>query len=154
MSTTTVAKAILWHFCFLLHRFKGDGGTSYVVFNRHDGGTSRGKKVFIKLLTCGNYRSLASKSYGKVPGFYRHTPFNNKGRRTPPINFATMRVLYLASRYGVSESFITGSDKWLDLWTSHDRTNNYYKVSSRVTQGRKCVAGVCRQNDPVWIMYR
>ena len=137
----------------MLHRFKGDGGASYVVFNRYDGGTSSGKDTFVKLLTCGNYKSLASKIYDSVSGFYRHTPYNNDGQRTPPINFGTISKVYIASEHGVSEDHV-GSDKWLDLWPGRDATNNYYKVSSSVTQGRKCVAGVCRQNDPVWIMYR
>ena len=137
----------------LLQRFKGDGGASYTVFNRAEGGRTSAKNRFIDFLTCGGTKRFRDANWGRVPGFYRHTPLNNNGRRTPPYNFASIGALCFGSSKGVAELF-SHSDKWIDLWRDHDNSNKYYKVSQSVTQGRKCVAGVCRKNDPVWIMYR
>ena len=87
-----------------------------------------------------------------MPSFYRRTPYDNNGKRTPAYNFFSIG-LAMDSVSGISEHHGL-TDKWLDLWNTFSGSNKYFKVDDKAAQGRKCIAGVCRLNDPALIMYR
>ena len=136
----------------LLPRFKGDRGASHLVFERNAGPTNAGKKVLIDFLTCGGSKVIKNANRGAVPSFYRRTPYDNNGKRTPAYNFFSIG-LAMDSVRGISEHHGL-TDKWLDLWNIFSGSNKYFKVDVKAAQGTKCIAGVCRLNDPAWVMYR
>lgn len=84
-------------------------------------------------------------------GFYKYSPADG-GKRNPPTGFAAIPSL-LFSSYGITESF-DGSDKWLNLWSQVDNSDNYFYSNNRLANGTKCIAGYCYLNKPVWVMVR
>lgn len=84
-------------------------------------------------------------------GFYKYSPADG-GERNPPTGFASISSLQYSS-YGISES-PRGSDKWLNLWSTVDASNNYSATDDGRAVGTKCIAGYCYLDKPVWIMVR
>ena len=131
-----------------MNRFKSyAGGGARVVYNKNFGAD-----IFNKALTCntGYPGSLAKIPIGR---FYKHSPYENGNRRLPSTGYETISVVYIRTT-GISE-YHALTNKWLDLW--HTRSGlglNYSSTDKREASGSKCIAGVCRLNEPILMMYR
>jgi len=82
-----------------------------------------------------------------VDGFTRRHPSAGLSGET-----AIPQFHYADGNY-VSELHQTGSDQWLDLWTSTDVSISYTSVEQASMAGRKCISGYCR-SAPVWMLVR
>lgn len=132
----------------VLFRFKSyTGGGARVVYNK-----KAGADVFSKTLTCGT--GYPNKGVDiPVGGFYKHSPYDNGNRRVPSTGYKTMPKFYITKK-GFSE-FHGHTNRWLDLWSTRSGIGNKYPSSdNREASGSKCVAGVCRLNEPILLMYR
>ena len=87
-----------------------------------------------------------------VDGFYRTTPWYNKGKRCPSANFRTVEGLYTVAAHSISEAH-SGSNQWLDLWVARGG-GKFSSQDGDMAEGTKCVAGTCRLQEPVYLMYR
>jgi hypothetical protein len=96
---------------------------------------------FMDFLRGGSYSELPT-----VGGFRRYRPLDGWSGPT------AVAEIHFYSGTGISEQH-SGSDQWLDTWTSVDATNNYQSVTGTSTAGTKCIAGYCRAN-PIWLMVR
>ncbi|EDQ84498.1 uncharacterized protein MONBRDRAFT_39264 [Monosiga brevicollis MX1] len=68
------------------------------------------------------------------------------------VMLAVVRIhLYRAN--GISEEH-SGTDRWIDLWSGPDGSNKYISADSNAALGTKCIAGICLEHEPVWMMYR
>ncbi|XP_065192284.1 uncharacterized protein LOC135823358 [Sycon ciliatum] len=135
----------------VLFRFRDDHG-SRVVYTRGAGKMSAGKKALDSLLRCDKaFTGLVSVS---VDGFTRTSPRVNNGMRDPSINFKTVQRLSMSPTAGISEDH-RDSNQWLDLWGAPGgSTTKFFSVDDAKAKGTKCVAGTCRLQDPVYLMYR
>ena len=120
--------------------------TIRVIYNRKAGAPNTDKKEFDKLLM-GKTLQLAK----NVFGFYKYSTADYK--RTPTGGFATINRLHFYSTAGISE-YHGGSDKWLDMWSVADGSNNYIYSDDSRARGTKCIAGYCYLNKPIWVMVR
>ncbi|XP_078352952.1 uncharacterized protein LOC144637746 [Oculina patagonica] len=130
----------------VMFRF-ADVNTIRVIYNRMAGAPQSDKTEFEKFLM-GKFSSI----HRNVYGFYKYSPAD-KNQRSPTQGFATISNLALYSKYGISETH-GGTDKWLDMWSGADSTNNYVTSDDSKARGTKCIAGYCYLNKPIWVMVR
>ena len=132
----------------VMFRFS-DNSTIRVIYNRKAGAPQNDKTEFDKFLM-----GISGKLIKNVYGFYKYSPAEHN-KRSPAVEFATVPSLYFFSDRGISEMHNGGSDKWLDMWNDADIYNNDYIASDDSTaRGRKCIAGYCYLNKPIWVMVR
>ena len=129
-----------------------------VIYNWKEGSRPGVTNYFDSFLIGGPTRSSRYGSYGRshstttdLHGFYKYSPADG-GERNPPTGFASVSSIRYSS-YGISED-PTGSDKWLNLWSAVDVSNNYSATDDSKAIGTKCIAGYCYLDKPVWIMVR
>jgi len=75
--------------------------------------------------------------------------------RVPPTGTGNIQTLHMYPN-GISER-LSESDLWINLWDQKDdidSSDSYTAYDDIAAVGTKCLAGVCRLNDPVLIMYR
>ena len=128
----------------VIFRFS-DVNTIQVIYNRKAGAPNKDKTEFDKY--------LMGKSLGQqrnVIGFSKYSPAD-RNKKTPAVGFARMRLDFQSGR--ISEYF-RDSDKWIDMWNSVDRSNNYITSDDSRARGTKCIAGYCYLNKPIWVMVR
>ncbi|KAL9982665.1 hypothetical protein ACROYT_G004736 [Oculina patagonica] len=130
----------------VMFRF-ADVNTIRVIYNRKAGAPQNNKEEFEKLLM-GKSASMDK----NVFGFYKYSPADHN-KRTPAVGFATISLLAVYLKYGISENH-GGTDKWLDMWSGADSTNNYVTSDDSRARGTKCIAGYCYLNKPIWVMVR
>ena len=118
-----------------------------VIFNRKAGAPPNGKKAFENFLM-GKATTLDTKVYG----FYKNSPAD-QNKRNASTGFATINRIAIYSKHGLSE-FFADSDKWLNMWSSTDGSNNYVTSDDSRARGTKCIAGYCYLNKPIWVMVR
>ena len=87
----------------------------------------------------------------RVDQFYKFVD----SQRTPSVGVASIDNFYISPSFGFSEHYPV-SDQWVNLWSRGDldTTNNYIFNDGAASMGSKCIAGHCRLNEPVWLMYR
>ncbi len=130
----------------VMFRF-ADVNTIRVIYNRKAGAPQNGKTDFEK------YLIGKSPSGGwKVHGFYKYSPADNN-KRSPAVGFATISRLHFYSSHGITE-LLLGTDKWLNIWSTADPSNNYVTSDDSKAIGTKCIAGYCYLNKPIWVMVR
>ena len=132
--------------CF---RFRHDNGSARLVYNRLHGD---GSKVLLdKALDC---RVPSNPLNARVGGFFKHTPYEMAGHRIPAKGFHSINSLaiYPLNR-GITEHH-PDSNVWLDLWSTPNTGSSKYNTDYPEARGRKCIAGVCYRDQPVWLMYR
>ncbi|XP_065192282.1 uncharacterized protein LOC135823357 [Sycon ciliatum] len=132
----------------VLFRFRDDDG-SRIVYTRGVGKMDGNKENFENLLRCD---TASSDRVASVDGFYRTTPQINKGKRDPSINFKTLARLHMYTKNGISDDH-GQSNQWLDLWTVPGGSK-FFSADDAKAKGTKCVAGTCRLQEPVYLMYR
>ncbi|XP_078358000.1 uncharacterized protein LOC144642793 isoform X2 [Oculina patagonica] len=130
----------------VMFRFS-DVNTIRVIYNRKAGAPQNNKKEFEEFLM-GKTASLMK----DVHGFYKYSPADNN-KRSPAQGFATISKLHFYSNHAISEWY-AGTDKWLNMWTGPDSTNNYVTSDDSRARGTKCIAGYCYLNKPIWVMVR
>ncbi|KAL9982655.1 hypothetical protein ACROYT_G004725, partial [Oculina patagonica] len=130
----------------VMFRFS-DVNTIRVIYNRKAGAPQSNKKEFEEFLM-GKSARLDKKMYG----FYKYSPADHN-KRTPAVGFGSITRLAIGSNYGISEWHIH-SDKWLDMWSGADSSNNYVTSDDSRAVGTKCIAGYCYLNKPIWVMVR
>ena len=130
----------------VMFRF-GDVNTIRVIYNRKAGAPQNEKTEFEKFLM-GTSASLCKKVYG----FYKYSP-GDRNKRTPSVGYAAISRLCFYSGNGISEGF-EGTDKWLNMWSGADGSNNYITSDDSKALGTKCIAGYCYLNKPIWVMVR
>ena len=131
----------------VMFRF-GDVNTIRVIYNRKAGAPQNEKTEFEKFLM-----GTSANLYKRVYGFYKFSPaVHNK--RSPAVGYATISPLHFESGSGISESFSGDTDKWLNMWSSDDGSNNYVTSDDSKALGTKCIAGYCYLNKPIWVMVR
>ncbi|XP_078375544.1 uncharacterized protein LOC144658916 [Oculina patagonica] len=130
----------------LMFRF-GDVNTIRVIYSRKAGAPQNEKTEFEKFLM-----GASASLHKNVYGFYKYSPADHN-KRSPAVGYATISSLHFYSRYGISESH-DGTDKWLDIWSGGDGSNNYVIVDDSKARGTKCIAGYCYLNKPIWVMVR
>ena len=118
-----------------------------VIYSRKGGAPSAEKQLFDDFLE--NPTKDANKN---VNGFYKNSPATG-GKREPAVGFATINRLHFYARQSISESH-SGTDKWLDMWSGADGSNNYVRSDNSGARGTKCVAGYCYLATPIWVMVR
>ncbi|KAL9982664.1 hypothetical protein ACROYT_G004735 [Oculina patagonica] len=128
----------------VMFRFS-DVNTIRVIYNRKAGAPQNNKKEFEEFLM-GKTASLMK----DVHGFYKYSPADNN-KRSPAQGFATISKLHFYSNHAISEWY-AGTDKWLNMWTGPDSTNNYVTSDDSRARGTKCIAGYCYLNKPIWVM--
>ena len=132
----------------VMFRF-ADVNTIRVIYNRKAGAPQNDKKEFEKLLMGNSVRLHAN-----VYGFYKYSPADQY-KRNPTSGFATISSLHFFIKNGISEDHHRGTDKWLDMWNGADvYSNNYIFSNENKALGRKCIAGYCYLNKPIWVMVR
>ena len=129
----------------VMFRF-ADVDTIRVIYNKEAGAPQEDKEEFDKFLM-GTSMSVIK----NVHGFYKYSP--NDQKRSPTAGFATISSLHFYSVHGISEAH-AGTDKWLDMWSGVDPTNNYIYTDDSKALGTKCIAGYCYLNEPIWVMVR
>ncbi len=130
----------------VMFRF-ADVNTIRVIYNRKGGAPEDDKEEFENFLM-GKFASLIK----DVHGFYKYSPADNN-QRSPARGFVTISQLHFYSLTGVSEVH-TGTDKWLDMWSGADPSNNYVTSDDSRALGTKCIAGYCYLYKPIWVMVR
>ena len=130
----------------VMFRF-ADVDTIRVIYNRKAGAPNKDKEEFDKFLMGKSILDLRK----NVNGFYKYSPADNK--RNPSVGFDTISSLCLSSNYGISELH-SGTDKWLDMWSGAEGSNNYIYTDNSEALGTKCIAGYCYLNKPIWVMVR
>jgi len=130
----------------VMFRF-GDISTIRVIYSRKAGAPQNEKTEFEKFLMGGSSSSMKD-----VYGFYKYSPADHN-QRSPAVDFATISGLHFFEGSGISELH-AGTDKWLDMWTTADGSNNYVTSDDSKVLGTKCIAGYCYLNKPIWVMVR
>ena len=130
----------------VMFRF-GDISTIRVIYNRKAGAPQNEKTEFEKFLMGGS-ASLVKNVYG----FYKYSPADHN-KRSPAVGFAKISRLFFYSTNGISEDHPL-TDRWLDMWTVADGSNNYVTTDDSKALGTKCIAGYCYLNKPIWVMVR
>jgi len=130
----------------VMFRF-ADSNTIRVIYNRKAGATRSGKKEFERFLM-----GKSANMYRTVFGFYKHG-LENYNQRSPAGGFAEISSLCFYTTHGISETH-SGTDRWIDMWRYSDRSNNYVSSDHSDALGRKCIAGYCYLNEPIWVMVR
>ena len=130
----------------VMFRF-ADVNTIRVIYNRKAGASQNYNSDFENFLM-GTSASLDR----NVKGFYKYSPADHN-KRSPAVGFATITRLYFHSNNAISEEH-SNSDKWLDMWNTADRSNNYVTSDDNKALGTKCIAGYCYLNKPIWVMVR
>eukprot|EP00045_Choanoeca_perplexa_P009784 m.95683 g.95683 ORF g.95683 m.95683 type:complete len:844 (+) comp15026_c0_seq2:924-3455(+) len=88
--------------------------------------------------------------YNDIAGFYRM----EGSTRTPATGTTTSPNFHMYTANGISESH-GGSDLWINMWNGADSSNTgYTSTDDAAATGTKCLAGVCRLDDPILMMYR
>ncbi|EDQ90424.1 uncharacterized protein MONBRDRAFT_24183 [Monosiga brevicollis MX1] len=98
-------------------------------------------------------RFLYGEDIGTSPdvyGFYRV----GNGVRYPSSGVTTFPTMHLYQTSGISEQHDGGSDLWVNMWSGRDASDNYLSSDTAAAEGTKCLAGVCRQDDPIMLMFR
>ncbi|KAL9982656.1 hypothetical protein ACROYT_G004727 [Oculina patagonica] len=131
----------------VMFRF-ADVKTIRVIYNRKAGAPQNGKTEFEKFLI-----GKSASSGLKVHGFYKYSPADHN-KRTPAVGFGTITRFAFKSAFGISEDHSPGTDKWLDIWSTADHSNNYVTSDDSKAIGTKCIAGYCYLNKPIWVMVR
>ncbi|PFX15306.1 hypothetical protein AWC38_SpisGene20484 [Stylophora pistillata] len=132
----------------VMFRFS-DVNTIRVIYNRNTGAPNKDKINFNKFLMGAHFRMARR----RVHGFYKYSPANIN-KRNASLTFASISKLSYVSDYGISESHIYGTDKWLDMYRIVDYSDNYHLVDDSRARGTKCIAGYCYLNKPIWVMVR
>jgi len=132
----------------VMFRF-ADVNTIRVIYNRKLGAPQKEKEEFDKFLD-GKVKSR--ELIKNVYGFYKYSLTDNK-RSPTSSGFATISRLHFNSDTGISE-WHGGSDKWIDMWSNADGSNNYIYSDDSKARGTKCIAGYCYLNKPIWVMVR
>ena len=132
----------------VMFRFS-DVSSIRVIYSRKAGAPNKDKTVFDKFLmaTSGSVATTVN-----VYGFYKYSPAD-RNKRNPAVGFARIARLALRSTGGISE-WHADSDKWLDMWKGADGSNKYVTSDDSRARGRKCIAGYCYLNKPIWVMVR
>jgi len=130
----------------VMFRF-ADVNTIRVIYSRKAGAPQSGKTAFENFLM-GKGTSVNTKVYG----FYKYSPAD-QNKRNPSTGFAILNRFAIFLNYGVAEIF-ADSDKWLNMWTGADSSNNYVTSDDTRASGTKCIAGYCYLNKPIWVMVR
>ena len=130
----------------VMFRFS-DVNTIRVIYNRKAGAPNRDKTEFDKFLMGTTYNTIKN-----IYGFYKYSPADHN-KRNPSSSFVTISSLYYNSKYGISESH-GGTDKWIDMWSGAESSNNYVTSDDSRARGTKCIAGYCYLNKPIWVMVR
>ena len=134
----------------IMFRF-ADVNTIRVIYNRKAGAPQSDKTEFDKFLM-----GKTLNTNRKVYGFYKYSPAEHN-KRSPFVGFATISPLYFYTHktiyQGITEWF-SGTDKWLNMWNTIDGSNNYVIADDSTARGRKCIAGYCYLNKPIWVMVR
>ena len=123
------------------------GSDVWLIYNRKAGAPSKEKQEFENFLM-----GASATTRSNVQGFYKYSPADG-GNRTPAVGFATFNNLNCDSGSMISEDH-SGTDKWLDMWTGADSSNNYIYSDNSKALGTKCIAGYCYLNKPIWFMVR
>ncbi|KAL9982660.1 hypothetical protein ACROYT_G004731 [Oculina patagonica] len=134
----------------VMFRF-ADVDTIRAIYSRTAGAPQNNKREFDEFLM-GKSASLMKDVYG----FYKYSPaVHNK--RSPAVGFVTISRLHFFTTRGISEAY-AGTDKWIDMWNGGgdgpDGSNNYVTSDDSKARGRKCIAGYCYLNKPIWVMVR
>ena len=128
----------MWNWKEVMFRF-ADVDTIRLIYNRKAGAPNKDKEEFDKFLI------------KHVNGFYKYSSAENK--RNPSVGFATISSFHFYSNAGISEDH-SGTDKWLDMWSGAEGSNNYIYSDDSRAWGTKCIAGYCYLNKPIWVMVR
>ena len=129
----------------VMFRF-ADVDTIRLIYNRKAGAPNKDKEEFDKFLM-GKSMNLIK----NVNGFDKYSPADNK--RNPSVGFATISSFHFYSNSRISENH-SGTDKWLDMWSGAEGSNNYIYSDYSRARGTKCIAGYCYLNKPIWVMVR
>ena len=128
----------------VMFRFN-DINTIRVIYNRKAGAPNEDKTKFDNLLM-----GKSPRQQGYVMGFSKYSPAD-RHKKTPAVGFARLRLDFQSGR--ISEYF-RDSDKWINMWTGVDSSNNYVTSDDIRARGTKCIAGYCYLNKPIWVMVR
>ena len=131
----------------VMFRF-GDISTIRVIYSRKAGAPQNEKTEFEKFLMGGS-ASLIKDVYG----FYKYSPADHN-KRSPAVGFAKINRLLFYSTHGITEEHHGQTDKWLDVWSGTDSSDNYVTSDDSKALGTKCIAGYCYLNKPIWVMVR
>lgn len=130
----------------IMFRFS-DVNTIRVIYNRKAGAPNKDKTDFDNFLMGATFNEIRN-----IYGFYKYSPADNN-KRNPTSGFVAISTWHFYSNNGLSESH-GESDKWIDMWSDADGSNNYVTSDDSRARGTKCIAGYCYLNKPIWVMVR
>ena len=129
----------------VMFRFSGIDNIR-LVYDRAAGSPPSSKAEFEDFLMGTHYRLIRDLS-----GFYRYSPADSG--RYPASGFAEIKSFHFYNDACISEVH-TGTDRWVDMWTGAEGSNNYVSSDSAAARGTKCIAGYCYEKTPIWMMVR